>query len=96
MSRPEKRWAIWKIAAATAACIVAAVGLFLAAAGLRGVAEPVAPEEGQRATLTLPDFALMFGVMASILALLGFLWLVVRVREARKPPWERSSRKKKH
>jgi hypothetical protein len=38
----------------------------------------------------------MLALMAGILAVLGLVWLGVRIREALKPPWERGGHKRRH
>lgn len=96
MSKPPPRWAIWKIAVATAGCALGSVLLFwlsgLAdAAASTSTTQPAAPAQA----LSFPGVLFMFAIVAAILATLSLLWLVVRVQEARKPAWERGPRKKR-
>lgn len=92
MSKHAQRWPIWKISAATAGCAVAAGVLIWLSTAVQhvGKAPTTAPAAG--GATALPSFVLMMGVMAAILALLGALWLAVRIREARTPPWKRHKR----
>lgn len=96
MAKPPPRWAIWKIAAATAACALASALLFwLSALANRAGASPTTQPDTRASALTFPSFLMMFAIIAVILAALGLLWLAVRIWEARKPAWERGSRKKR-
>jgi len=93
MPKHAQRWSIWKIAAATAGCAAAAALLFVLshlASNLGGEAA-----EGplrRNPALTLPGFLLMLGSAAGVFALLGGVWLGVRIREWRLPAWKRRKR----
>lgn len=92
MSKRPQRWPIWKISVATAGCAVASGVLFWLSTVVQhvGKAPTTAPAAG--GATALPSFVLMMGVLAAILALLGVLWLVIRIREARTPVWKRHKR----
>jgi hypothetical protein len=48
-----------------------------------------------QAVITVPTFLIMLGVAFGMLSALSVLWLVLRVREARMPVWERNERRRK-
>ena len=96
MGKQAKRWPIWKIAVATAACAAGAVGLFMLSAFMGGVhsgdeADPSEPT----AVLPFPTFVMILGVAVSMLAVLCVIWLVVRIQDARTPVWEKRGKKRK-
>ena len=96
MSKRGKRWPIWKIAVATGACFAGAVALFwLSVIMGKGADEQATDPTGQSALLTFPAFIMILGVAASMLAILCVVWLVLRIREARTPVWERGGKKRK-
>jgi len=96
MARREQRWPIWKIAASTGGCIVAAVVLVWLSRLAERVAGPVTTNPDTRTpAMSFPAFLLMLALMAGILAVLGMLWLVLRLREASKPAWERGGRRRR-
>ena len=86
MSKPPQRWPLWKIAAGTAGCAVASGALIWLS---RYMERPGTGDAARTGTMTPAAFLLMVGVMSGILTVLGAIWLVLRVREARKPAWER-------
>ncbi len=90
------RWPIWKIAAAAAGCAAMAVILFVLSVYLEklvGESEPAFG--GGRQLLSLPAFIMILGVVAVMLCVLSTLWLGLRVRESRIPPWERGRKKRR-
>ena len=95
MGKRVKRWPIWKIAVAGGACVLAAVVLFCLSVFMARLGEPAADTSGQPALLGLPTFIMILGVAASMLAILSTSWLVLRIQEARTPPWERRSKRRR-
>ena len=95
MSKRRQRWPMWKIAVFGAICVVAAVGLFSISAYLDSVEELSTPDPKSAGVLSLPGFALILGMAASMLALIFLTWLGLRVREARTPPWERKAKSRR-
>jgi hypothetical protein len=96
MGKKTGRWPIWKIAAATAACAVASPVLFwLAVVTERTVEKQAAVPSDQTAVITPSSFITMLGAAAGMLGVLGVIWLVLRIREARTPVWKRPGRKKR-
>ena len=96
MTKRVKRWPIWKIALATVGCWVSAVLLFW----LSLLADRIAPagsadSDSRAAVFTLPAFVSMMGMAASLLGVLGLIWLILRIRDARIPAWKKPGRKKR-
>jgi hypothetical protein len=96
MTKRAKRWPIWKIALGTAGCGVGAVLLFW----LSLLAERLAPagsanSNSPAAVFTLPAFVAMMAIAASLLCVLGLIWLILRIRDARIPAWKKRERKKR-
>lgn len=90
------RWPMWKIAVAAAGSAVAAVILFVLSALLEGVgAQPESDAVEPQQLMSFPAFILILGVVAVMLCVLSTVWLGVRVRESRIPPWERGRKKRK-
>jgi hypothetical protein len=93
--RPE-RWPIRKIAVAVAGCAAAAAVLFsLSALSYEGGGEETAEPVKRDPMFTISGFFMMFGVAAAVLGILGIGWLVIRVREARRPVWQRQGKRKR-
>ncbi len=96
MPRREQRWPIWKIAASTGACIVAVVVLvWLSRLAERAASPATTNPDARTPAMSFPAFLLMLALMAGILAVLGMVWLALRVREASKPAWERGGRRRR-
>ncbi|MCP4593607.1 MAG: hypothetical protein GY842_22960 [bacterium] len=95
MTKPASRWPIWKVAVATGLAVVISAALFVLSGYLEslGLEEPNDPV--QRGVLGLPGFVLVLGMGMSILSVIGFIWLGLRIHEARTPPWERKKRGKR-
>jgi hypothetical protein len=96
MTKPPDRWPIWKIAVTTAGCAAGAAALYgLSVLAESAVGEPPEGPYGRKPALTLPGFVMMLATGAGILSVLGIIWLVFRIREARMPAWKRPGRKKR-
>ena len=93
MGKKSTRWPIWKIALAMGGCAAAAVALFWLSVFMGTVVPDETDPASQSQFLTLPGFILVLGVAATMLAILCVIWLVVRIRESRIPPWERGKKK---
>jgi Na+/melibiose symporter-like transporter len=93
MTKKGSRWPIWKIVVMAAGLALVAVVMFVLAAISGAAVEDDA--EAAQAVLTLPTFLIMLGVAFGMLSALSVLWLVLRVREARMPVWERNERRRK-
>jgi NADH:ubiquinone oxidoreductase subunit 6 (subunit J) len=96
MGRKFTRWPIWKIAVATAACAAGAVVLFWLSVVMGTVGGDQTEDATQTRLLGLPTFIMILGVATSMLAILGGVWLGVRIQEARKPPWKRGKKSRRH
>lgn len=96
MGRKSKRWPIWKIAVATAACGAGTAVLFWLSVLMSNVGGGQPDDPNQARLLALPTFIMILGVAAAMLTLLGAIWLGVRINEARKPPWERGKKSRRH
>ncbi|MCK4342323.1 MAG: hypothetical protein KAY37_11440 [Phycisphaerae bacterium] len=95
MKQP-KRWPIWKIAVATVACALGSAVLFwLSALADTTGGEPTTSPATRTQAMTLTTFLMMLAVAAAILSGLSVLWLAVRVREARRPAWERGKKRRR-
>ena len=96
MNKHNQRWSIWKIAAATAGGAVVTILLFWGAL-LTGRVGPAAATSAPRPTgaMTLPGLLIMLAMLAALLTVLGIVWLVARIREARMPAWKRRGKKKR-
>ena len=95
MSKPPKHWPLWKIAVTSVSCVVAAgvlVGLSFYP-HLLGVGET--PDQGTDQLFALPGFFLMLGMAFLMLAVVCLVWLGLRIKEARTPPWERKPKRKR-
>ena len=96
MSKVPKRWPLWKNAGAGVLCIVVAVLLFLGSGWMeRAVDASGAPDSGSADVLPLSGFLMILGMAVSMLALIVFIRLGLRIKEARTPPWERPKKKKR-
>jgi len=96
MTKREKRWPIWKIAAATAGAAALAIALFGLSVFLGKAAGPATTNpSGQNAASTLPDLIVLLSTMVGVLTVLGLIWLGFRIREARLPVWERGQRRRR-
>ncbi len=92
MSKRPKRWPIWKITCGGIACVIAAVVLFSLSVYI-GRNEALA--EASSGLLTLAGFVMVLGMGASMLVVVFCIWLGVRIKEARTPPWERKGKSKR-
>ena|GEM_PF-4665723 len=95
MRRQTKRWPIWKITATGASCVVAAGVLFWLSGYLDRLGIAKAAEHDPNTLLTLPGFVLILGMAVSMFAVVCFIWLSLRIKEARTPPWERKGKSKR-
>lgn len=96
MSKRDRRWPIWKIATATGGCLATAgVLVWLSKLAERAAAPATTGPATPTPAMTFPTLLLMLALMAAILAVLGMIWLGMRIREAMKPPWERGGRKRR-
>ncbi len=96
MTKKVKRWAIWKIAVSTTACLVVSPLLFWLS-GLAAEAidkETVDPTRGSP-VVTFSSLFTMLGMVAAMLGILGIVWLVVRIRDARTPAWKKKAKKER-
>jgi len=95
MSKPISRWPTWKIAVWTAGCAVACPALFwLALFADQKLEKPTSPA-GPGSVLTIPSLVMMVAALAGLLAVMGAAWLVVRIRDARTPTWQKRGHKKR-
>jgi hypothetical protein len=96
VTKQASRWPIWKIATVTAACVVAsgALAWWAAVSGGPGRAQAVDPY-APTSLMTFSSFLMILASLTGVLGLLGLGWLAWRIREARKPAWERRGRKKR-
>ena len=96
MARQRKRWSTWKIVVAAVGCAVLAGVLFwLSALMERTLGEPSGGPSAQPSVVTIPSFIMILAVTAVILSVLGLVWLVLRIRDARIPVWEKRGKKKR-
>lgn len=92
MARKTKRWPLWKITAAAVIFALASGALFYLSSVAGNLTEEQ-PAGDQPQLLTVPIFVMIMGVAAAMLCLLCLVWLGVRIKEARTPPWERKKKK---
>ncbi|UCE62251.1 MAG: hypothetical protein JSU63_11165 [Phycisphaerales bacterium] len=96
MTKKAKRWPIWKIAVSTSTCLVVSPLLFW----LSGLAEEAIdqqtadPAQGNP-VVTVSSLVTMLGMVAAMLGILGIIWLVVRIRDARTPAWKKRAKKER-
>jgi hypothetical protein len=95
MGRKFTRWPIWKIAVATAACAAGAAVLFWLSVVMGAVGGEQSEDPNKTPLLALPTFVMILGVATSMLAVLGAVWLGVRIQEARTPPWKRGKKSRR-
>jgi len=95
MGKKSQRWPIWKITLALLGCVVVSVALFWLSWFTSKLGSTPGPDQ-QAQLLSLPAFLMMMGVAVLILMVLCVIWLVVRIREARTPPWERGGKHRKY
>lgn len=95
MRKRSKRWPIWRIAGAGVLCVVAAVCLFCASVYLDKLGIAETGQQDYTSMLTFPLFLLMLGMGMCMLAVIFFIKLGLRIKEARTPPWERKSKSKR-
>ena len=97
MKKQAKRWPIWKIAVADVGCAAAAFVLFWLSWWLYGLDAKQASEPYERnPTLSVSNILTAVGILAVALCLLGMVWLIIRIREARTPAWKRPHKRKRH
>ena len=94
MSKKRKRWPIWKIVSATVACALVCPVLFW----LSVLAEKTLDQQSddplfRGPTLTLSSLLMMIAIAVGMLAVLGLIWLVYRVHDARIPAWKKKAKK---
>lgn len=96
MGKRTKRWPIWKIATATAACGLAAPALFLLSRYVeKTIDEPAGGPTGQEPVLTVSSVVIILAMAALVLAVLGVVWLVARIRDARTPAWKKELKRRR-
>lgn len=95
MGKRTTRWPIWKIALTAGGCAAAAVILFWLSVFMGTCVPDETDPASQAQLLTFPGFIMVLGVAATMLSILCIIWLVVRIREARIPPWERGKKSRK-
>jgi hypothetical protein len=96
MSKKTTRWPIWKIITATVACAVASPLLFWLSVVIEELRD--APETGPGTPspmMTPSGFIMMLGVASAMLAVLGIIWAVARIQDARTPTWKKKGKKKR-
>ena len=97
MRKRRKRWAIWKIALATVGCALLSGVLFWTSAFLdKALEEQGADPLTQAPVMTLSSFVMMVGMATGILSVLGVVWLIVRIQDARTPVWKKPGKKKRY
>ena len=95
MRKRTKRWPIWKIAVTGLSCVVGAGVLLWLSGYLDRLGIAKAAEQDPNTLLTLPGFVLVLCMAALLLAVVCFIWLGLRIKEARTPPWERMVKSKR-
>ncbi|MCK4661189.1 MAG: hypothetical protein KAV82_16840 [Phycisphaerae bacterium] len=97
MSKRSKRWPIWKIAAAGILCVLVAGGLFWLSSAMKSLDQEDGGEADNSPSgiLELPGFVQILGMGLLMIAMVFFVWLGLRVKEARTPPWERKRKSKR-
>ena len=96
MGKRAKRWPVWKIAAATLACGVTSPALFwLATYAEKAIDEQASDPTGRAPILTVSSLVTVAAIGAGIAAVLGFIWLVVRIRDERTPAWKKKIKKRR-
>ncbi|MFH0980874.1 MAG: hypothetical protein V2A79_04975 [Planctomycetota bacterium] len=95
MTKPSRRWPMWRIGAAGVLCALTAGVLFWLSTYLERWSRHETSDQNSITLLTVPGFIQILGMAAAILAILGFVWLGVRIKEARTPPWERKGKSKR-
>ncbi len=94
MSKPDRRWPMWKLALAAAGLGAASATLIV----LSFVLEEPTRSDGDAAPgplLSVPTFLLMMGVGIGMLAGLAVGWWIYRIHESRIPVWERKKPRKR-
>ena len=92
MSKRSQRWPIWRIAVTAVLCLVAAGILFWLSVFLEQLGPEESGDPNATAVITLPGFILILGMGASMLGAICLVWLGLRIKEARTPPWERKKK----
>jgi hypothetical protein len=96
MGKRTKRWPIWKIATATVACGLACPMLFLLSLYMeKTVDEPSRDPLGRTPVMTVSSVVTVLSMAALILAVLGLVWLIVRIRDARTPAWKKELKRRR-
>ena len=95
MRKRTKRWPIWKIAVTGLSCVAGAGVLLWLSRYLGQLEFAKEAEQDPNTILTLPGFVLVLSIAALLLAVVCFIWLGVRIKEARTPPWERKGKSKR-
>ena len=96
MGKKVKRWPMWRFAAGAVVCAAGSVFLlWLSVFTERATVVPGAAPDTPKSALSLPTLIMAFGVGALILSVLCVVWLVMRIRDARIPPWERGRKKRR-
>ena len=96
MAKKVKRWAIWKIAVSSAACLVASPLLFwIALLAEEGIDKDTADPTRGSPVINISSLLTMLGMVAAMLGILGIVWLVARIRDARTPAWKKKAKKER-
>jgi len=95
MSKRSKRWPIWRIAVSGISCVLGAGAVFCLGVYLDKLGVSGGPEQDTTQVFALPGFFMMLGMGVFMLAVVCFIWLGLRIKEARTPPWERKGKSRR-
>jgi hypothetical protein len=95
MSKPPRRWSIWKVAGSTMLCFMIAGVLFCLSYYMHRLGGETTTQPEAEGVLTFPGFVMVLGLGVSMLGIICCIWLGFRIKEARTPPWERKGRSKR-
>jgi hypothetical protein len=96
MKKQKKRWPIWKIGLATGGCALGSLLVFTAAVIVdRAVSVGGDDPTARKPVMDLPGVLAALGMAFGMLAVLGIIWLVYRIRSDRIPVWEKKVKKKR-
>ena len=96
MKKKNTRWSNLKIFLGTLACALIAPGLFWLGSYVDAALETASRDPSSPTPALRPSSLLtMLGVAGVLLSLLGVIWLIARIRDARTPAWEKRGKKKR-
>lgn len=96
MSRRSGRWPIWKIAVATVGCALLCPAFYwLSMLADTSVGQDDAAPSTPAPMYTLSSLIVTLSVGSAIFAVLGVIWLVARIRDARTPTWKKKLKKRR-